>query len=136
MSIETPGAARDIGRLHEFAGILIRHGFGDTARRLGLARNRPEVPVRLALEELGPAFVKLGQILAGRADLFGPQWIAEFEKLQSYVPAVALKTLLPQLREDLGVSRRPGISEIIESDLRLVERLVARAEAELPALKP
>jgi ubiquinone biosynthesis protein len=48
------------------------------------------VQVRLALEELGPTFVKLGQILAGRADLFGPEWIAEFGKLHSRVPAVPL----------------------------------------------
>ena len=58
--------------------------------------------VRLALEELGPAFVKLGQILAGRADLFGPEWIAEFEKLHNHVPALPFELLRPQLREDLG----------------------------------
>ena len=37
MLIETLGAARDLGRLNEIAGVLIRHGFGDTVRRLGLA---------------------------------------------------------------------------------------------------
>lgn len=121
MLIETLGAARDLGRLGEIAGVLIRHGFGDTVRRLGLAdrlekaghsihldhtadlaRVEPPVQVRLAAEELGPTFVKLGQILAGRADLFGPEWIAEFEKLHSHVPAVPFDLLLPQLQEDLG----------------------------------
>ena len=67
-----------------------------------LARLPPPVQVRLALEELGPTFVKLGQILAGRADLFGPEWITEFAKLQSRVPAVPMATLRPQLLEDLG----------------------------------
>ncbi|OQW88298.1 MAG: ubiquinone biosynthesis protein UbiB [Rhodoferax ferrireducens] len=191
MLIETLGAARDMGRLNEIAGVLVRHGLGDSVRRLGLAdrleraghalhwehaadlaRLEPPVQVRLALEELGPAFVKLGQILAGRADLFGPDWITEFEKLHSHVPAVPLAQLLPQLREDLGGEpgdvfarfdaeplaaasiaqvhraqlkdgtevvvkiRRPGISEVIEADLRLLGRLAALAEAELPALKP
>nr|WP_319563558.1 AarF/UbiB family protein [uncultured Rhodoferax sp.] len=191
MLIETLGAARDMGRLNEIVGVLVRHGFGDSVRRLGLAdrleraghaihwdhvadlaRLEPPVQVRLALEELGPAFVKLGQILAGRADLFGPEWIAEFEKLHSHVPAVPLEILLPQLREDLGGDthevfarfdmeplaaasiaqvhraqlkdgtevivkiRRPGITEVIEADLRLLSRLAALAEAELPALKP
>jgi ubiquinone biosynthesis protein len=56
----------------------------------------------MALEELGPTFVKLGQILAGRADLLGPEWIAEFGKLHSAVPAVPLDRAAPQLREDLG----------------------------------
>lgn len=121
MLIETLGAARDMGRLNQILGVLIRHGFGDSVRRLGLAdrleraghvlkwdraadlaRLEPPVQVRLALEELGPTFVKLGQILAGRADLFGPDWIAEFEKLHSQVPAVPFELLRPQLREDLG----------------------------------
>ena len=50
----------------------------------------------------GPTFVKLGQILAGRADLLGPEWIAELEKLHSRVPALPLEQLRPQLVEDLG----------------------------------
>ena len=191
MLIETLDTARDIGRLNEIAGVLLRHGFGDTVRRLGLAdkleraghalnwdhaadlaRLEPPVQVRLAIEELGPAFVKLGQVLAGRADLFGPEWIAEFEKLHSHVPAVPLETLRPQLREDLGAEpeavfarfdaeplaaasiaqvhraaladgtevvvkiRRPGIDSVIEADLRLLARLAALAESQMPALKP
>jgi ubiquinone biosynthesis protein len=191
MLIETLGAARDIGRLHEIAGVLVRHGFGDTVRRLGLtalleragralhrehvadlAKLPPPVQVRMAMEELGPTFVKLGQILAGRADLFAPDWIAEFGKLQNHVPTLPLEALRPQLREDLGGDpeevfarfdaepiagasiaqvhtaalkdgtevivkiRRPGIREKIEADLRLLERIAALAEAQLPALKP
>ncbi|MFH7042515.1 ABC1 kinase family protein [Paucibacter sp. JuS9] len=119
--IQTLGTARDLGRLSEILGVLARHGFGDSVRRLGLtealaraghalhlehaadlARLPPPVQVRLAMEELGPTFVKLGQILAGRADLFGPDWITEFEKLHSHVPAVPLEHLAEQLREDLG----------------------------------
>ncbi len=121
MLSETLVTARDLGRLNEIAAILVRHGLGDTVRRLGLAdalasaghalhrehaadlaRLDPPVQVRLAMEELGPTFVKLGQILAGRADLFGPQWIAEFAKLHSRVPALPLEALRAQLREDLG----------------------------------
>ncbi len=121
MLLETLGSARDLRRLNEIAVILVRHGFGDTVRRLGLAdllaraghalrldgaadlaRLEPPVQVRKAMEELGPTFVKLGQILAGRADLFGPAWIAEFEKLQSRVPPVPIESLRAQLREDLG----------------------------------
>jgi len=121
MLTETLGSMRDLGRLAEIAGILVQHGFGDTVRRLGLAdalaraghvlhidhaadlaRLPPPVQVRRAMEELGPTFVKLGQILAGRADLFGPEWIAEFGKLHSRVPTVPLAELRPQLREDLG----------------------------------
>ena len=121
MLIETLGTARDLGRLQEIASVCVRHGLGDAVRRLGLAdalaraghalhlehagelaRLEPPVQVRRAIEELGPTFVKLGQILAGRADLFGPDWIAEFGRLHSRVPPVPLDTLRPQLREDLG----------------------------------
>ncbi len=121
MLIETLDTARDLGRLTEILGVMVRHGFGDTVRRLGLAdrleragqalhwpiaaelaRVEPPAQVRMALEELGPTFVKFGQILAGRADLFGPEWIAEFEKLHSQVPALPIDLLRPQLREDLG----------------------------------
>ena len=95
MLIETLGTARDLGRLNEIGSVLVRHGLGDAVRRLGLAdalaraghalhldhagelaHLEPPVQVRRAIEELGPTFVKLGQILAGRADLFGPDWIA------------------------------------------------------------
>jgi predicted unusual protein kinase regulating ubiquinone biosynthesis (AarF/ABC1/UbiB family) len=51
--------------------------------------------VRRALEELGPSFVKLGQILATRVDLFPADWIAEFGKLQDAAPAVPFAELLP-----------------------------------------
>jgi ubiquinone biosynthesis protein len=60
--------------------------------------------VRLALEELGPTFVKLGQVMATRVDLFPPSWIAEFEKLQSEVPPVPFNDLLPELERALGRS--------------------------------
>ena len=121
MWMETLGVARDLHRVRQIAGVLIRHGLGDTVRRLGLAdalaqaghalhiehadtlaRLPPPVQVRQALEELGPTFVKLGQILAGRADLLGPEWIGELGKLHSAVPAEPLDMLRPQLVEDLG----------------------------------
>ena len=115
------GAVRDLGRLHDIASILIRYGFGDLVRRIGmagaleragralrwhepeaLARLEPPARVRRALEDLGPSFVKLGQILATRVDLFPTEWIAEFGKLQDAAPAIPFAELLPQLTEDLG----------------------------------
>ncbi|MBX3620707.1 MAG: ubiquinone biosynthesis protein UbiB [Rhizobacter sp.] len=119
--MSTLDTARDFGRLQQIVGVLVRHGLGDAVRRMGwadalekagrvvrwdsaaeLARLEPPLQVRRALEELGPAFVKLGQILAGRADLFGPEWINEFEKLHSRVPAVPFDALREQLTQDLG----------------------------------
>jgi ubiquinone biosynthesis protein len=118
---ETLSAARDLGRLHEIASVLARYGFGDMVRRVGLAgaleRAGRVVPlerlnhlvalppperVRRALEEMGPTFVKLGQVLATRVDLFAPEWIAEFEKLQNQVPPVPFESVREQLETDLG----------------------------------
>ena len=58
--------------------------------------------VRRVFEVLGPTFVKLGQILATRPDLFGPEWITEFEKLQWQAPPLDFAELRPQVEEDLG----------------------------------
>ncbi|MDI1253976.1 AarF/UbiB family protein [Thermomonas sp.] len=118
---ETLSTARDLGRLHEVASVLARYGFGDMVGRLGmthvLERAGKIVPierlnelvalppperVRRALEEMGPSFVKLGQVLATRVDLFAPEWIAEFEKLQNRVPALPFEQVREQLEADLG----------------------------------
>ncbi|MFA5170034.1 MAG: AarF/UbiB family protein [Sulfuriferula sp.] len=105
---ETFSVVRDLSRLHEIASILIKYGWGDFVRVLGIgtvleragrilhkqpkhndiADLDPAIRVRLALEELGPTFVKLGQLLATRVDLLPPAWIVELEKLQSHVPPV------------------------------------------------
>jgi len=117
----TIGVMRDLPRLHEITSVLIRHGLGDIVRRLGIAnileragqmlnwgaateseRLEPARRVRLALEELGPTFVKLGQVMATRVDLFAPNWIAEFEKLHSEVPPVPFESLLPDVERTLG----------------------------------
>ncbi len=118
---ETLGAARDLGRLHTIASVLIHHGMGELVRRLGMGHfleqagrilhwkeSRPAAEmsapqrVRAALQELGPTFVKLGQVLATRVDLFPPEWIAEFERLQDEVPPVPYEELRIQMEEDLG----------------------------------
>lgn len=120
---ETINVMRDLSRLHEITTILIRYGGGDIARRAGLTgvleragrilhwkesseimQLEPAVRVRRALEELGPTFVKLGQVMATRVDIFPPTWIAEFEKLQSEVPPVPFETLLPDVEKALGRS--------------------------------
>jgi len=183
-------AARDLGRLHDIASILIRYGFGDAVRRLGLssalekagkalhwkdaeqyARMEPPQRVCKALEDLGPTFVKLGQLLSTRADLFSQEWIDEFEKLQDHVPPVSFEKLRIQLEDDLGKPpeeifpyleiqplaaasiaqahraqledgtdvilkiRRPGIRQIIESDLRLLARFADMAETEIEGIQ-
>src|SRR5690242_7539686 len=99
---EALGTVRDLGRMQEIASVLIRYGFGDIVRRIGLAQwleragrllhwhNADEMlrmsaatRVRRAMEDLGPTFVKLGQVMATRVDLLPPEWIAELSELQN-----------------------------------------------------
>ncbi len=133
---ETLNAARDLGRIHDIASVLIRYGFSDMVRRLGmaatleragkvlhwkeigeLARLEPPARMRGALEEMGPTFVKMGQILATRVDLFSPEWIAEFEKLQDRAPAVPFAQIREQLQEDLGAVPEEVFAELIPEPL-------------------
>ncbi|MCY9515733.1 ABC1 kinase family protein [Paenibacillus apiarius] len=81
---------------------LMRHGFGYMVEEMGLfqvlslprrliTREAPETKtvgerIRLVLEELGPAFIKLGQLLSTRSDLFPDSVIRELVKLQDQVP--------------------------------------------------
>lgn len=102
MSIET---LRDIRRLNKIVITLIRYGFGGFVSKLKIipffsALERVIVPgrrgrglsipvrVRLVLEELGPTFIKLGQIASTRADLLPADWVEELKKLQDMVPPV------------------------------------------------
>jgi ubiquinone biosynthesis protein len=120
---QTLGIMRELPRLHEIASVFIRHGLGDFVQRIGIAgvleragqilhrspvgeqvTLDPATRLRMALEELGPTFVKLGQVMATRVDLFPPRWIAEFEKLHAEVPPVPFDELLPELERALGRS--------------------------------
>ncbi|WP_028454826.1 ABC1 kinase family protein [Chitinilyticum litopenaei] len=118
---ETYTVVRDLPRVREIIAVLVRHGLGNLVQRLGLNKGveragdllhlpgnhevealEPAVRVRRALEELGPTFIKFGQVLATRSDLFPPEWIAEFARLQNNVPSTPFAELLPELTDILG----------------------------------
>ncbi len=118
---EMLNAARDLGRVQEIAGVLIRYGFGSFVHLLGIGNALEKVGrtlhwqhadeygkmetaqrMRKVLEDLGPTFIKVGQILATRVDLFSPPFISEFGKLQDQAPPMEFDELLPQLEDDLG----------------------------------
>lgn len=128
---ETLTVARDVGRLHEIASVLMRFGFADALTRVGLAGalakagrvlHAPQLeaqaqlpsPVRLrqALEDLGPTFVKLGQVLASRVDLFAPEWIAEFERLQNHAPFVPFEEIEAVLEAEFGAPLRATLGAL------------------------
>lgn len=103
---------REIGRVlvrHGFAWLMVQTGLGDalgwvTARqspRAVAAVAQPE-RVRLALEELGPTFIKLGQMLSTRPDLLPSEYIAELSKLQDAAPRVPYVDIAAVVAAELG----------------------------------
>src|SRR6185436_3516377 len=143
-------AVRDLGRLRQIYVVLVRHGFGELAQRLGFGGKKPAkalpvasgedareleqgaddlVPeaeakrgeeertrislperVRLVAMDLGPSFVKLGQIASTRPDVIPAAWIAELKKLQDEVSPLPFSEIKDAVELSLG---RP-LDEIYE----------------------
>lgn len=97
-------------RFGELARIFARHGLGGLASRVGLASGpltwsvEPDAPTRVValLRDLGPVAIKLGQLLATRGDLLGPEWVSALSTLQDQVPAVSFHEIEPELVSSLG----------------------------------
>lgn len=116
MMIPTLLAMRDFPRMREIIGILSKYGLGEFVQRIklsyqGTVDTAPDPSsrymstprrFRMAFEELGPTFVKLGQVLSTRVDIFSAEWIEEFEQLQSNVtpiPTADIRTFIESYLE-------------------------------------
>lgn len=173
---------RSIRRYWNIARVLSAYGFDHMLEMLGLtdmvARSkrllRREITdiahlsaaerMRLALEELGPTFIKLGQLLSTRPDIIPKPFIHEFEKLQDSVPCFSFDELRVQVERELAAPvtaffsdidpvplaaasiaqvhrarlttgeevvikvRRPGVVELVESDISALMGLAYLAE--------
>ena len=111
---------QDIVRLRQVAEILLRNGLGFLVEQLDLARFLPPwrqravgaedeaskytIPqrVRRTLEELGPTFIKLGQILSTRPDLLPADYIEELSKLLDSAQPVPTAEIVAELERSLG----------------------------------
>ena len=116
---------KGVKRFGGIARILIKHGLGDVVERAFSRKDKEGEParvkgavlkpgvlsprrIRLVLEELGPSFVKLGQLMSTRADMFPPEYIAELRKLQDRVPPIPFSEIQEVVEREL---KRP-IDEI------------------------
>lgn len=112
-----PQLYRNLRRWREILDVLRRYGLADwlsqfpqlpfrnwlkDSEGLPLASHSREVRLRLALTELGPTFIKLGQVLASRPDLIGPVIANELKLLHSNVPAIDSETIRKTLHAELG----------------------------------
>jgi len=102
----TPEAApRLMGRASEIGAVMARHGIEELfAKHDGADSSRVQAQrLRSALEELGPTFAKLGQVLSTRPDLLPPVFIEELSQLQDHVPPLAEADVVAVMEEELGV---------------------------------
>ena len=99
-------------RLHKLAAVLSKHGFAGLARRVltghsdgDLIANRRAIGERVArvLAELGPTYIKLGQLLATREDLFPREVTTALGMLHADVPPMKPKEVLRAIEDALGV---------------------------------
>ncbi|HBA71919.1 MAG TPA: ubiquinone biosynthesis protein UbiB [Geobacter sp.] len=113
---------RSIRRYWNIVRVLSKYGFDNALEMLGLADMAAKgrrlfrsgaldlsgyssaERMRMALEELGPTFVKLGQILSTRPDIIPAAFLTEFEKLQDQVPSISFEELRTQIELEMGAS--------------------------------
>jgi ubiquinone biosynthesis protein len=105
---------RRFRRYRQIINVLVRNGFGGLLESLKLRRvyGRAKRPMdvrpsprakrlRLALEELGPTFIKVGQMLSTRADIVPADIFQELQKLQDQVPPVAAEEVASEIESEL-----------------------------------
>lgn len=112
---------RHLNRYRQILGILFKYGFGDVLellridryievglhlisrrRRIGDEKLTRAERLRMAFEELGPTYIKLGQVLSTRPDLIPVEFIQELSKLQDDVPPFAFSEAKEIIESELG----------------------------------
>ena len=105
---------RNIPRLKDISLVLARHGLTDLASRLGAGVRgrwlgglpRKEVSfaksLRRALQDLGPIYIKLGQLIASRPDIFPANLVVEMERLRDDVDPIPFVEIQKVIESSLG----------------------------------
>jgi len=113
---------RSLKRYRQVLGTLIKYGFGHIVEQLNidyyielgkrivslgtasreLERLTQAARFRLVLEELGPTFIKLGQLLSTRSDIVPADVLQELQKLQDHIPSVPTDQIMAQIHQELG----------------------------------
>jgi ubiquinone biosynthesis protein len=106
-AVETETEPRLIARGTKIATVFAKHGlkelFGRPEEDGAVGRRRQAIRLRASLEELGPTFAKIGQILSTRPDLLPPEFIEELATLQDNVPPLTEEQVVKVMEQELGV---------------------------------
>ncbi len=144
---------KNLRRFKDIAGILVKYGFDEIVDRLeipgadflhkigpadtslGLSER-----IRIVIEELGPTFIKFGQIMSLRPDLLPEELISQLEKLQDHVPTVDSADIIPVIEESLGKPIIEVFSEfhfepVAAASLSQVHKGVLKENGSLVAVK-
>lgn len=114
-SVSRGSAFRNAARLRTILSVFARYGFENIAEKVRLGRFLLErlsgfsaeqfttaERLRMAFEELGPTFVKLGQLLATRPDLVPEDWSEEFKRLHDQVASIPFDEMRTTLEQHFG----------------------------------
>jgi len=144
---------RNLSRSREIFTVLLNHGFGDLLERLKLRRyvqwgrrvilrkRQSEIPqhyttaerIRMALEELGPTFIKFGQVMSTRPDLVPADVIAELEHLQESVPPFPSEQAIHRLEVEFQKPIEELFAEFDRDPLAALEAMGRAARARTDA---
>ncbi len=126
---------RNFQRLQTILNVLLKHGFGELVRKINLHKLLPvkkqasvlkiqtpekfdsiTIPIRfrMVLEELGPTFIKFGQVLSTRPDIIPSNFVQEFKKLRKDTPPVEFGQIKTQVSNELGKEFENIFSEFTE----------------------
>jgi len=122
---------KNIGRIKQISTVFAKHGFQELMGKLGFGRFIPEkykkseaeikftAPerLRMALEELGPTFIKLGQLLSSRSDLLPEPYVRELTKLQDRVSPLPYTVIKNTVERELGAPIGELFSSFSETPL-------------------
>jgi ubiquinone biosynthesis protein len=124
-------AVKNVGRLKQILTVAVKYGFSDAINRMDLGKFIPgresaseeqaelSTPqrLRLAFEELGPTFIKFGQLLSTRSDLLPENFIEEFVKLQDNVQPLPFAEIKAIVERELRRPLADAFSEFSEKPL-------------------
>lgn len=149
-------AVKNVQRLRQILAVFAKHGFVDVVERMRLTKFLPKrlrafaaseadfsmaQRLRISFEELGPTFVKFGQLLSTRSDLLPDAFIEELVKLQDDVHALPFEVVRSSVERELGrgldeayASFSPvplgsaSISQVHEAVLRSGDKVVVKVQ--------